>query len=156
MVLTQQQQDTKKAVIAQLLADKEASYRAMMEQQQADLGEAMETQEEEQNLFEDGKVDQSINRVEARASVVEALARDIDILSNLDSVEPNDNIQLGDILETDRGNFIVAVAADEFEVNGTAYRGISTNSPLFKALVGKKEGDSAEVNGVSYTVNAAY
>ncbi|MGB3799468.1 MAG: hypothetical protein WA952_06600 [Lewinella sp.] len=152
MKLTKEQQTEKDAVIAQLLTIKENSYKNMMAMQTADMEEAEETNEETENLFEDGKVDQSINRVEARASVVEALQHDINVLSNLAEIEPTEEIQLGDVIETDKGRFIVGAASDEFEVNGKKYRGISVDSPLYLALKGKHNGDSVDVNGNTFTL----
>ncbi len=156
MQLSQDQLAEKKAVAARLLTIKENSYQNMMAMQTADMDEAEETNEEEQNRYEDGKVDQSINRVEARASVVEALQHDINVLSNIEEIEPTEEIQLGDIIETDRGNFFVGAASDEFEVNGKKYRGISTESPLYLALRGKHNGDSVEVNGSSFKLVNSY
>ncbi|PPK85121.1 transcription elongation GreA/GreB family factor [Neolewinella xylanilytica] len=156
MKLTKEQETEKKAVVAQLLIMKENSYKNMMSMQTADMEEAEETNEESENLFEDGKVDESINRVEARSSVVEALQHDINMLSNLDEIEPTEEIQLGDIIETDKGRFIVGAASDEFEVNGKKYRGISVDSPLFLALKGKHNGDSVDVNGNTFTLINSY
>jgi len=156
MQLTKEQAATKQAVAAQLLTIKENSYRNMMSMQNADMAEAEDTNENEQNMYEDGKVDQSINRVEARASVVEALQHDINVLANLEEIEPTEQIQLGDIIETDQGNFFVGAASDEFEVEGKKYRGISTDSPLFRALLGKQNGDTVEVNGNTFTLNNSY
>ena len=156
MKLTQAQQDEKKAVAAQLLTIKENSYHNMMAMQNADMAEAAEVNENEENLYEDGKVDQSFNRVEARASVIEALQHDISVLSNIDNIEPTEEIQLGDIIETNQGTFFVGAASDEFEVHGKKYRGISTESPLYRALLGKHNGDSVEVNGTKFTLHNSY
>ncbi|THH39456.1 hypothetical protein [Neolewinella litorea] len=156
MQLTKEQAAEKQAVAAQLLTIKENSYQNMLAMQNADLAEAEETNEETENLFEDGKVDQSINRVEARSSVVEALQHEIRMLANIDSIEPTEEIQLGDIVETDRGLFFVGAASDEFEVNGKKYRGISTESPLYKAMRGKHNGDTVEVNGTKFRIINSY
>jgi transcription elongation GreA/GreB family factor len=156
MELTKEQTAEKKAVAARLLTIKENSYKNLMAMQSADLQEAETTNDDTQNMFEDGKVDQSINRVEARASVVEALQHDINVLANIEEIEPTEEIQLGDIIETDRGNFFVGAASDEFEVNGKKYRGISLDSPLYLALKGKRNGDSVEVNGNSFTLENSY
>lgn len=156
MQLTKEQTAEKRAVAAQLLTIKENSYRNMLSMQNADLEEAEETNEESENMFEDGKVDQSINRVEARASVVEALQHEIRMLANIDEIEPTEEIQLGDIVETDRGFFFVGAASDEFEVNGKKYRGISTDSPLYKAMRGKHNGDTVEVNGNAFRIINSY
>jgi transcription elongation GreA/GreB family factor len=156
MKLTDKQAAEKKAVAAQLLTIKENSYNNLMAMQTADMQEAEATNDDTQNMFEDGKVDQSINRVEARASVVEALQHDINVLSNIDDIDPTEEIQLGDIIKTNRGTFFVGAASDEFEVSGQKYRGISVDSPLFLALKGKQNGDTVEVNGTTFTLEDSY
>ena len=156
MELTTQQTTTKANIVKHLIAEKEASLANMMELQQRDQGEATEEMEEEHNLYENGKVDQALNRVEARASILDALKEDIAILKGIDTIEPTEEIQLGDVIDTNHGKFFVAVAADEFEVDGVKYRGISTKSPLFRALLGKHNGDSVEVGEASYTLNSSY
>ncbi len=156
MQLTKEQTAEKKAVATHLLTMKENSYKNMMEIQVSDMDEAETTNDNVHNMFEDGKVDQSLNRVEARSSVVEALQHDINVLSNLEDIEPTAEIQLGDIIETDKGNFFVGAASDAFEVNGKSYRGISVDSPLYLALRGKHNGDSVEINGATYTLKNSY
>lgn len=146
----------KKAIISYLLKEKEASYKNMMAMQSSEVAAAEKTNEAGDNQFQGGKTGQVLNRVEARASVVEALQRDINILSGLDSVEPTPEIQLGDIVETDKGNFFVAVSADEFEIGGVKYRGISVESPLYQALRGKKNNDKVIVNNNSFILRNSY
>ena len=146
----------KKAIISHLLEEKEASYRNMMAMQKAEVAAAEKTNEAGDSQFQGGKTGQVLNRVEARASVVEALQKDINILSGLDSVEPTPEIQLGDVIETNLGNFFVAVPADEFAIAGVKYRGISVDSPLFQALRGKKNGDKVIVNNNSFILQNSY
>ena len=146
----------KQKIIDYLIAQKTESYDNMMRMQRADMSEAEKNNEEEDGMFDSGKTGQSLNRVDARASVVEALQRDIDLLSGLNSIEPNDNIQLGDVIITNRGNFFVAVPEEEFTVDGVALRGISTESPLYQALAGKRNGDEVEVNGTSFRLQDSY
>lgn len=153
---TTDQNNTKKAIIAHLLEEKEASYKNMMAMQKSEVAGAEKVSEGGDGQFQGGKTGQVLNRVEARASVVEALQRDIDILSGLDSIKPTEEIQLGDVIETDKGNFFVAVPADEFTVGGKSYRGISTESPLFQALKGKKDGDSVILNENKFTLTSSY
>ena len=156
MQLTEEQTKTKQAVIETLLAIKQNSHANLLHMQNKDMGEAKHEQEEEHNMYENGKIAQSLNRVEARAGALDALQRDINILRNLEAIDPTEEVQLGDIIETDRGNFFVAVAADDFEVGGVTYRGISTDSPLFRALTGKRNGDTVDVNGNKFTLNNSY
>lgn len=146
----------KSKIIAYLLEEKETSYRNMLQNQQADMREAAKTNEESESLFEDGKVDQSINRVEAKSSAVSALLREINLLRGLDSIEANDNIQLGDVIQTNKGNFFVAVPEEAFTIEGITYRGISTDSPLYRALAGKSDGDKVTVNGAEFELISSY
>jgi len=147
---------TKAAIISHLIAEKEASYKNMMAMQKSEMASAAKSSEGGEGQFHGGKMDQTRNRIEARSSVVEALQRDINILAGLDSIEANDEIQLGDVVETDKGNFFVAVPADEFIVDGVSYRGISADSPLFQALMGKKSGDTVVINDNRFTLKNSY
>lgn len=156
MQLTTTQQDTKKAIIDHLIATKESSIANLREAQAKDQAESREEIENEENLFETGKTDQAYNRVEARARVLDALVEELAVLKGLETIEPNEQIQMGDVIETDRGKFFVAVPADEFTVGGETYRGISAKSPLFRALMGKRNGESVSVNDVEYTLKASY
>ncbi len=156
MQLTEAQNKTKQAIIETLLTIKKNSHANILLMQKQDMGEATETREEEHNVYETGKISQSLNRVEARAGALDSIQRDINILSNLEAIDPTEEVQLGDVLETDQGNFFVAVAADDFEVDGVTYRGISTDSPLFQALAGKQNGDKVTLNGNSFTLKNSY
>lgn len=147
---------TKAAIISHLLAEKETSYKNMMTIQQSELAAAEKASQNGDGQFQGGKAGQAFNRVEARSSVVEAIQRDINILSGLDSIEPTEEIQLGDVVETDKGHFFVAVPADEFTIDGVAYRGISAESPLFQALKGKKNGDTVVINDNRFTLENSY
>ena len=146
----------KKAIIAHLLEEKEASYKNMMAMQESEVAGAEKASESGEDQFQGGKTGQALNRVEARSSVVEALQNDINILSGLDSIEPTEEVQLGDVIKTDKGSFFVAVPADEFTVEGMSYRGISTQSPLFQALKDKKDGDVVTLNNNSFKLISSY
>jgi transcription elongation GreA/GreB family factor len=147
---------TKAAIISYLFNEKETSYKNMMDMQQSELTAAEQSGENGEGQFQGGKAGQTFNRIEARSSVVEALQRDLDILSGLESIEPTGEIQLGDVVETDRGNFFVAVPADKFTIDGVSYRGISVESPLFQALKGKKNGDFVVINENRFTLINSY
>jgi transcription elongation GreA/GreB family factor len=156
MELTEKQIATKRAIVKHLLEEKEASYKNMMEAQTSDLESAEESNEDQDHVFDDGNVGQSLDRVAARSSVVEALQNDITLLRGIESIVPTEEVQLGDIIETDRGNFFVAVPAGDFVVDGVHYHGISASSPLFQALKGKHNGDKVVVNGNIFVLKNSY
>ena len=156
MELTRTQQATKDAIVQHLLKEKQDSLDNIMRMQRLDNGEAREEQEHHSNFYEDGKIDQARNRITARSSVADALANDIRILKGIDSIDPTEEIQLGDVIHTDQGKFFVAVASDPFTIEGVEYQGISTNSPLFQALLGKHDGDKVRVNDNEFTLKKSF
>lgn len=156
MQLTEEQIETKRAIVKHLLKEKEASYNNMMRAQNSDLESAEESNEDQDHVFDDGKVGESLDRVDARSSVVESLQHDITLLRGIESIEPTEEVQLGDVIETDRGNFFVAVPAGDFVVDGVHYHGISAASPLFQALKGRHNGDKVEVNGNIFVLKNSY
>lgn len=156
MELTKTQQDLKEAIVNHLLKVKQDALDELLQLQSTDEGQAQEAQEDQTNLYEDGKLDQVRNRIEARAKVADAHAREINLLNGIHTIEPTEEIQLGDVVHTDQGKFFVAVPAGEFTVNGETYRGISTESPLFKALLGKHDGDKVSVNGNEFTLKKSF
>ena len=156
MELTKTQQSTKDAIVNKLLEMKQASLDNIMKMQRLDNEEAKKETEDGMNMFETGKVDQARNRVTARSSVADALAQDINTLNGISTIEPTEEIQLGDVVHTDQGKFFVACASDKFEIEGVTYQGISTESPLFRALLGKHDGDTVTVNGNDFKLKKSF
>lgn len=64
----------------------------------------------------------------------------------------HNTIQPGSIVVTDREVFFVSASIEEFEVEGMKCFGLSTESPLFKAMEGKKKGDRFSYNYGEYQV----
>lgn len=77
---------------------------------------------------------------------VQAHHAKIDVLENLD-FSLTDTVQPGAIVVFDDRRFVVAVSTTRFEVNGETYMGISTQSPIYKAMTGLKAGDVFAFNG---------
>lgn len=156
MELTKTQQELKNKIVAQILKEKQEALDNILRMQRLDEGEAQATMDDTENYYEDGKIDQARNRITARSTVADALAREIGILKGIDSIEPTEEIQLGDVVHTNMGKFFVAVASDPVEIEGETYTGISTESPLFQALLGKHNGDAITVNGNTFTLQKSF
>ena len=58
----------------------------------------------------------------------------------------------GSIVETEKARFFIAVSLGEITFNGEKIFVISTESPLGKAMHGKKEGEKIIVNGLAQSV----
>jgi len=53
---------------------------------------------------------------------------------------------------TDKVNFVIGLSFKDFEWENKKFVGISTQAPIFDALVGKRAGDKLEFNGINYTI----
>lgn len=57
-------------------------------------------------------------------------------------------VQLGSVVVTDKGTFFISASIERFEVGGLKVFGLSAKSPLFKAMQGKRKGDTFTYNGM--------
>ena len=65
---------------------------------------------------------------------------------------PSESISLGSIVKTSFGNFVMAVSLGEFEIEGEKFISISEQTPLAQQLIGKKDGDSFEINQKKFQI----
>lgn len=61
-------------------------------------------------------------------------------------------VQLGAVVVTNKEIFFVSVSIERFEVDGLQAFGLSTESPLFKLMEGKKRGDTFTVGNDTYKI----
>jgi hypothetical protein len=121
------------------------------------MGQAAETNDNEESLYESGKADQAINRVRAKSAISDQLSQDIRMLEGImDHIQPTEKLQIGDVIKTDRGNFFVGVVSDKFELHGETFMGISTESPLYKATIGASSGDKVNVNDGEFHIKEIF
>jgi len=77
---------------------------------------------------------------------VQAHHAKIDVIENMD-FSLTDTVGPGALVNFGDRWFIVAVSTTRFEVNGVTYMGISTQSPIYKAMAGLQAGDVFAFNG---------
>ncbi|MFM7900681.1 MAG: GreA/GreB family elongation factor, partial [Bacteroidota bacterium] len=63
-------------------------------------------------------------------------------------------IQQGSVVETSIGSFYLSVGLGNFHIEGKTIMAISTESPMAKAIMGKKPGDQIEWRAQQITVIA--
>ncbi|WP_312313751.1 hypothetical protein [Empedobacter brevis] len=75
-------------------------------------------------------------------------------LNNFKVLRPEliDEITEGNVVLTDKVNFVIGLSFKDFEWENKKFVGISTQAPIFEALVGKRAGDKIEFNGIKYTI----
>lgn len=82
----------------------------------------------------------------------EHVLQDIDRLSIVSPEAIMGSVQFGAVVHTDHRNLLIGFSLEEFEAAGKHYLGVTPKAPLVQALYGRKAGESAVVNGISYTV----
>jgi transcription elongation GreA/GreB family factor len=65
-------------------------------------------------------------------------------------------VSVGSIVRTDKQTFFPSVSIEKFEVNKQELFGISTKSPIYQVMKGKKTGDEFEYNKSEYKILEVY
>jgi len=64
----------------------------------------------------------------------------------------HETADLGAVIVTNRATFFISVSIEQFSADGHPFVGISTQSPLFLAMRGKRIGDYFTYEGTSYYI----
>ncbi len=70
-----------------------------------------------------------------------------DVLAKMIASKPSKIAHLGSVIITNKNNYFLSVSAGKLTVSKIDYFAISTNSPIGKLLLGKKENESIIWNG---------
>ncbi|MGK6342696.1 hypothetical protein ACMGDK_10680 [Chryseobacterium sp. DT-3] len=68
------------------------------------------------------------------------------------SVEPSDKVQNGSLVKTDKGFFYITISIGEIISENQKIMTVSAESPLVKAMSGKKEGETFVINNMTQTI----
>ncbi|MEX0368147.1 MAG: hypothetical protein AB3N22_18935 [Ruegeria sp.] len=82
---------------------------------------------------------------------VQAHHAKIDVIENTD-FSLTDTVGPGAVVIFDDRRLVVCVSTSRFDVEGETYMGISTQSPIYKAMAGLQAGDSFTHNGTEHEV----
>ena len=77
-------------------------------------------------------------------------------LQDMLKLPPFDTAEHGACVVTDKQNFFLAIGAGKFMVGNQVYFAISAQTPIYRALQGKKVGDSLVFNGQSQTIKEVF
>ncbi|MGB0915251.1 MAG: hypothetical protein ACPGVI_04220 [Crocinitomicaceae bacterium] len=64
-----------------------------------------------------------------------------------------DTVTPGALVQTPRFNFFIGFATVPFHVDGKHIVGISTESPIYSIMNGRKEGDKFSFSGINYEIS---
>lgn len=72
------------------------------------------------------------------------------------ALETHPAAEYGTVVKTDRETFFISVGVERFYADGLPVFGISVQSPLYKAMKGKKAGESFIYNGILYHIEEIF
>jgi len=101
--------------------------------------------EDYSHQYESQELEQMIKVQLNRAS------RGLEVLASLD-ISPKNKVETGAIIETDTLAFFIGYPTIPFEIDNRRLVGISTNSPIYALMNGKRKGDNFSYAGNDYTI----
>ncbi|MCZ2083143.1 MAG: GreA/GreB family elongation factor [Flavobacteriales bacterium] len=114
--------------------------RASNNETKSSMGDKYETSRE--------MVQQQINNLQVQLNENVQARNSLKIINT----KPHQTVGLGSLIQNDKGLFYIAVSLGEIIFNENKIFVISTESPLGKALFGKRKGDEISLNNTKQTI----
>ena len=92
--------------------------------------------------------------VEMLSKQLGEINKSIEVLKRIPVKNTSTTVQPGSVVETSIGTFYLSVGLGNIQVDGKTIMAISTESPMAKAIMGKKAGDTIEWRSQQMTVIA--
>ncbi len=126
----------KKKVIAEFIRLKEEKLLQLQSAQREQLKDANEDDTETRDI--ESTREQILDEIGQQSDSIDALTKELEVLNGIVTSEVHDHIQLGSLVHTNAGYFLIATAQNQFTLDGKKFVGLSTQSPLFKKMEGLK------------------
>lgn len=81
---------------------------------------------------------------------------ELEVLKSINLEEDLAEIELGAVVVTDQRVFFISVSIERVDVLGEAVIGVSTKSPIYHSMQGKKTGEYFDYGGVRFTILDVY
>jgi hypothetical protein len=121
--------------------------------QEGEMG-VFDGQMDDQQMAYNNEVNERINHL---AEQLNFAVDEMNLLNRLIVEEPlHKEVMLGSVVDTDKRKFFVSVSIEEFTVGRTEYFGLSTKTPLYKEMAGKKKGDKFALRNMKYVIKDVF
>ncbi|HEY8510970.1 MAG TPA: hypothetical protein VIL31_03355 [Cyclobacteriaceae bacterium] len=84
----------------------------------------------------------------AEMTTLQDMQRSIETIHN--------EVQLGSVVVTDKDTFFVSVSIERFYVGNMKVFGLSAKTPLYRAMEGKKKGDTFSYGDIDYRIEDVF
>lgn len=118
------------------------------------LGTEGMVNEDEKDMSQQSVNSEQIQRANAIGDQVSFANDEMTLLNNMmPSIEDiHDQVTLGSVVVTEKMIFFVSASIEQFEVDGIEVFGISTESPIYQEMKGRKKGDMFSYKEHHYTI----
>jgi transcription elongation GreA/GreB family factor len=151
MTVTEQRAALKQAICSRLMSLEAEELAAAIAHYEAFLRDSQLDDREGHDKDELAVSRENADLAAAFDHPVQAHHAKIDVIENLD-FSLTDRVQPGAVVCFNKRRFVVAVSTTRFEVEGETYMGISTQSPIYKAMAGLRAGDVFTFNGQDFEI----
>ncbi len=141
-----------KQVIKNYLLEQQAQLIAELKERTKTLHTMVDIDEDDtidpedySHQYESQEMEQMIKVQQNRAS------RGLEVLASVD-ISPKQTVETGAIIETETLNFFIGYPTIPFEIEGKRFVGISTGSPIYAIMNGKRKGDQFSYAGKEYNI----
>ncbi len=146
------------------LQEKYEAFEALLQHKQKEYERLSEFQKEQLDSINGDDLDKSdtmesptenlMREVRVEGSNLDKLKEQIEFLEQYKSFQNRDTVGPATLVKTNIGNLLVAVPEQEFKAGSKNYTAISTRSPVYEKLEGKKAGEAVNVNGQSIQIQS--
>lgn len=100
----------------------------------------------------------NVSEINTLNDLLEFANSELRILDNLKQTEEitRNRVSPGAIVVTNQCTFFVSASLEQFHVEGRTYVGISTSSPLYRAMEGKLKGATFVFKGIEYEIKDVF
>ena len=155
MEMLTQELETKKRLLQgsiQVLNNQiQAAKEAMDEAQRS----ANEHQGAMEDKFESFRENCQIQR-DMYARQLDELMTTMSLLRRINATKTNEDVSFGAVVFTELQNYFIGVSLGEMKIDDESFYAISSMSPIFKAMAGKKTGDSFVFRDKEYKIKQVF
>ena len=155
LILSNNRVDTlnwKKDFVTELIRRKSLELKKLSESQKDRLDDANEIDSDKRNTIEspqEGEMDE----VKQNAETLDRVSRDLNKFKTISKDTAYEKVSFGALVHANNHYFLVAAPFAEIDYHDKKIYGISTDSPLFKAIEGMGKGDKATFKGTDYKID---
>ena len=155
LILTNNRVDTlnwKKDFLTELIRRKSLELDKLSKSQKDRLEDANEIDSDKRSTVESPQ-EEEMDEVKQNAETLDRVSRDLNKFKKISKDTAYDTVSFGALVHANSRYFLVAAPFAEIDYHDKKIYGISTDSPLFKAIEGMEKGGKANFQDTNYKID---